>query len=52
MDVPQVILDSLAVKSPITSLELASSLNVDHQIVVGGIKSLQLIDGVSYSFAK
>lgn len=40
------ILDALATKSPINSSQLAEILKLDHQIVVGGIKSLQQIDGV------
>lgn len=46
MDIAQVVLDKLANESPVNSLELAHSLNLDHQVVVGGIKSLQQIDGV------
>ncbi|KAL5106970.1 Phenylalanine--tRNA ligase alpha subunit A [Taenia crassiceps] len=46
MDVAQVILDRLANESPINSIKLAHSLNLDHQVVVGGIKSLQQIDGL------
>ncbi|CDS43686.1 phenylalanyl tRNA synthetase alpha chain B [Echinococcus multilocularis] len=46
MDIAQIILDRLANVSPINSLELAQSLDVDHQVVVGGVKSLQQIDGL------
>lgn len=46
MDLIQTFLDALAKKSPLNSLEFADSLKVDHQTVVGGIKSLQQIDGV------
>ncbi|KAM3185733.1 hypothetical protein ACTXT7_005794 [Hymenolepis weldensis] len=46
MDLIQTFLDALAKKSPLNSLEFADSLKVDHQTVVGGIKSLQQMDGM------
>ncbi len=46
MDVPQKLLELLAAKTPLNSLEIANDLKLDHQAVVGGIKSLQQVDGV------
>ncbi|VDM35310.1 unnamed protein product [Hydatigera taeniaeformis] len=46
MDVAQIILNKLADVSPTNSQELACSLNLDHQVIVGGIKSLQQADGL------
>ncbi|VDD81059.1 unnamed protein product [Mesocestoides corti] len=46
MNLPEKLLELLASESPLDSLQLAESLKLDHQVVVGAIKSLEQSDGL------
>ena len=48
-DLNEVILQFLDANSTLDSLKFASDQNLDHQKVVGAIKSLQINEGVRFS---
>lgn len=47
-ELPQTLLDILKDRNFLNSLELAEELNLDHQKIIGGVKSLQTHENVNF----
>lgn len=45
------ILSILDTKGNVDTLELASEWKIDHQVVVGAVKSLEVLDNVKFLFS-
>lgn len=48
-DLTDVVLEAVNKKGGVETLELAAQLSVDHQKIVGAVKSLQSLGDVSYT---
>lgn len=52
VDMPQILLNRLDSNGPFDTLEISEQLGVDHQKVIGAVKSLLNHEGVCFIYSK